>query len=262
MCTTEVCTGLFSEPMMRKSLPLMVMMAFDKAVAKENMKNMPNLVACRECGVQVDMPEGSGSVLICECGAETCRLCGDASHIPLKCSEVVKEQKDSKAFIVLAQLDLHCYDIVLMVMFSCSLLCAFIEKETSARRTVEEAMTEARIRECPKCNSRFFKTEGCNNMSCGTHICYICRKNITGEGNNSHGKGYNHFCRKPHCEHKRCGNCVLFTNSVEDDRLAMKEAGLKAVEAVATGGEDEAPQIDVTALLETSTGPPRKKART
>ena len=50
--------------------------------------------------------------------------------------------------------------------------------QTETRLTVEEAMTEARIRQCPKCKTRFFKTEGCNKMtcSCGTIMCYICRK--------------------------------------------------------------------------------------
>lgn len=39
--------------------------------------------------------------------------------------------------------------------------------------------------------------------------------------------GYNHFCKIPHCNHSNCGNCVLFTDTVADDRMAMKEAGLK-----------------------------------
>jgi hypothetical protein len=34
---------------------------------------------------------------------------------------------------------------------------------------------------CPSCSAKFFKTEGCNKMtcSCGTTICYICRVEIT-----------------------------------------------------------------------------------
>jgi hypothetical protein len=39
------------------------------------------------------MPEGS-SVFVCpnsECGAETCRHCGEEAHVPLKCSEVEKK---------------------------------------------------------------------------------------------------------------------------------------------------------------------------
>lgn len=95
--------------------------------------------------------------------------------------------------------------------------------------------------------------------ACGALICYICRKvqsavfkglqiffqvlyfqDITGEG-------YKHFCQTPHCNHKQCGRfhlvfphlafitvfssekCSLFTDTVEDDRRAMYEAGLTAL---------------------------------
>jgi hypothetical protein len=64
--------------------------------------------------------------------------------------------------------------------------------------------------------------------------------------------GYNHFCRLPHCDHKSCGNCVLFTNTEEDDRLAMRDAGIKAIEEVKAteNGDAELPQVDIDKLLE------------
>jgi TRIAD3 protein (E3 ubiquitin-protein ligase RNF216) len=69
--------------------------------------------------------------------------CDEESHIPLKCSEVEKKT------------------------------------DTSDRVKLEEAMTKARVRQCPseKCKTRFYKIEGCNKMtcSCGIHVCYICR---------------------------------------------------------------------------------------
>ncbi len=61
--------------------------------------------------------------------------------------------------------------------------------------------------------------------SCGTLICYICRKDITKDG-------YKHFCQIPHCDHKKCGQCLLYTNSIEDDRRAMLDAGLKTLKEV------------------------------
>ena len=64
------------------------------------------------------------------CGYESCRECGEPPHFPLKCSEV---EKTSHA---------------------------------ESRKKIEEAMTQARVRECPDCGKRFFKTEGCNKMSC------------------------------------------------------------------------------------------------
>ena len=38
-----------------------------------------------------------------------------------------------------------------------------------------------------------------------------------------------HFCQTPHCDHKKCNKCALFTDSVEDDRRAMLEAGMKSL---------------------------------
>ncbi|KAF8527443.1 hypothetical protein BU17DRAFT_34385, partial [Hysterangium stoloniferum] len=44
--------------------------------------------------------------------------------------------------------------------------------------TIEEAMTKALVRSCPKCKVPFVKEYGCNRMICsycGTSSCYICR---------------------------------------------------------------------------------------
>ena len=126
------------------------------------------------------------------------------------------------------------------------LKCSEVEKksETQSRRKIEEAMTAARVRECPDCGNRFYKTEGCNKMSCkcGTKLCYICRKKIN---------TYTHFCQKFNCDHKTCGKCSLYTNSIEDDRLAVKEAGELAAQQISSANSDGTkPNVDVNALLE------------
>ena len=59
--------------------------------------------------------------------------------------------------------------------------------------------------------------------SCGSHICYVCRADIS-------KLSYKHFCQTPHCNHKNCNKCRLFTDTLEDDRIAMKEAGLTALQ--------------------------------
>jgi len=58
-----------------------------------------------------------------------------------------------------------------------------------AAHLVEEAMSNALIRECPKCKAKFYKEEGCNKMrcSCGTNSCYICRAIVT---DYTHYKGH------------------------------------------------------------------------
>ena len=62
---------------------------------------------------------------------------------------------------------------------------------------------------------------------CGTRICYVCRAKI---------RDYSHFCQTAHCDHKSCGKCVLFSNSIEEDRVAVKKAGLKAANEITSNG--------------------------
>ena len=61
----------------------------------------------------------------------------------------------------------------------------------------EEQMTEAKIRRCPKCNTQFFKEEGCNKMTCRCQctMCYICRQFKI---------DYNHFCQHVRDPGKGC----------------------------------------------------------
>ncbi len=104
--------------------------------------------------------------------------------------------------------------------------------QRDARVIVEEAMTAARVRNCPRCKVSFYKIEGCNKMtcSCGAKMCYICRKDITVEE-------YKHFNAKNLCQ--------LMTNSVEDDRLAMYEAGIKTIGELNNQNENSG-KVDIT----------------
>lgn len=90
------------------------------------------------------------------------------------------------------------------------------------RTQVELAMSLAIKRTCPRCNTSFVKSSGCNKLTCvcGYQMCYVCRKDI---GN---GEGYRHFC-----EHFRpnggrgcteCAKCDLYR--CEDDEVAVKKA--------------------------------------
>lgn len=219
MCTTENCTGVFSEFMLRMSLPEKVYSNYQEAAARDAVKAAKiDLVSCFKCQYQVEFHESAGSVLTCpQCTGSTCRLCGEESHIPLKCSEVEKKA------------------------------------QTDKRLSVEEAMTNARVRQCPKCKSRFYKVEGCNKMtcSCGFKLCYVCRKDINKEQ-------YKHFCQTAHCNHKTCGKCRLFSDSVVDDIQAMKEIGLKTLREVSDENDEDDVDIDVNKLLETKPSDPAK----
>ena len=103
-----------------------------------------------------------------------------------------------------------------------------VEKLEKCVHDVEEAMTSAKIRQCPNCNTKFLKDKDfCNKLkcpSCKTAICYICRNVIPTQG-------YEHFCI-----HKQggCGDCLglhcpLWTVEGDDDRrdlAAMRARGL------------------------------------
>ncbi|KAK0128941.1 hypothetical protein ONS95_000885 [Cadophora gregata] len=97
------------------------------------------------------------------------------------------------------------------------------ESSLQALRTqVELAMSLAIKRTCPRCNTSFVKSSGCNKLTCvcGYQMCYVCRKDI---GN---GEGYRHFC-----EHFRpnggrgcteCSKCDLYR--CEDDEVVVRKA--------------------------------------
>ena len=136
------------------------------------------------------------------------RLCKESNHIPLRCDEVEKGV------------------------------------ELEMRKFIEEHVTEAMIRKCPRCTQvidtlvygnmittqicffffqRFYKVEGCNKMtcsSCGLFICYVCRETINGYDHFTNNERYanEHFgCRRRHCYAFRC------TLSNQSEKLHYEE---------------------------------------
>jgi hypothetical protein len=114
-------------------------------------------------------------------------------------------------------------------------------------------MTEAVVRRCPnrKCNVPFQKGSDneCNKIicaACGTKSCYVCRQEIKLE------KPYLHFCRIPHCQHKDCGKCVLFTKAKEDDERLRRRVALAQVQNARAVGNN------LEILLSPQRPPPRQ----
>jgi hypothetical protein len=101
--------------------------------------------------------------------------------------------------------------------------CSTFKIQTYGRLSVEEAISSVRIRKCPVCTNSFIKIDGCNQVrcSCGILICYLCKQNIANDG-------YDHFCNRRGCNHSTCNKCGLYTNTDDDDRIAMRQAGLEA----------------------------------
>ena len=141
-------------------------------------------------------------------------------------------------------------------------------------RTVEEAMTEAKLRRCPECRTPFLKESGyCNKIrcpSCRTAVCYICRQKVE-------SRGYDHFCVHSYdsCNQK-CGKCSLWTN--KDDKVDQERLRLVATneanrmwEQSLLGSDDSSAvvELDVERLLQppktsssssSSKAGPKKKA--
>jgi E3 ubiquitin-protein ligase RNF216 len=202
------CSFSFHQSNLAKVIPTTLMkkyeeLQFQLAISKAGIASVH---ACPKCGYKCDVPDTQNvfSCPVASCMYESCRLCGEASHIPLRCDEVVKDRV-----------------------------------ETAGRTTVEEAITAAKIRECPSCKKSFIKSDGCNKIrcGCGAFICYICRKQI---------KDYSHFCQTPHCDHSSCKGCVLYTKAEEDDLRAMREAGLHAAK------QHKEAKIDVDKIIGTN----------
>ena len=169
---------------------------------------------CSKCGFQAGLPE-TQMIFLCpmeDCRFESCRKCGKEPHIPLRCDEAVNQNR-----------------------------------QDAGRLKVEEAISAAKIRKCPKCKTSFLKSDGCNKMSCpcGVKMCYICREQLV-----KHNP-YGHFCQTPHCQHKRCGKCTLYSNAEEDDERAMREAGINAAEAYKKEVRKEDESMDVQIDVET-----------
>ncbi|WVQ94567.1 hypothetical protein IAU59_001647 [Kwoniella sp. CBS 9459] len=120
-----------------------------------------------------------------ECGQVTCRACRRKDHIPKTCAEVEADLK------------------------------------LNNRHTVEDAMSEALIRKCPKCAKPYIKDSGCNKIYCSkchTMSCYICQKQI---------QGYDHFDQNPanYKAGKTAGKCALWDPSQEqNDVNAIRDA--------------------------------------
>ncbi|KFA62510.1 hypothetical protein S40285_05587 [Stachybotrys chlorohalonatus IBT 40285] len=72
------------------------------------------------------------------------------------------------------------------------------------RTQIEQAMSMAIKRVCPRCNTSFVKNAGCNKLTCpcGYKMCYVCRSDLSDEG-------YRHFCDhfRPDGDPRPCTEC-------------------------------------------------------
>lgn len=112
-------------------------------IEKADIEGLEQCPFCPFATIMDTKPE-ENKLFMCQnpdCGKESCRICKEMSHIPLRCEEVEKDA------------------------------------EVRKRTYIENKMTEAMIRKCWKCSKPFVKMDGCNKMTCdcGASMCYLCR---------------------------------------------------------------------------------------
>ncbi|KAG7374211.1 hypothetical protein IV203_013306 [Nitzschia inconspicua] len=196
LCCSGDCTSGFNDFFLKSVLPTKTWEKYcelQHIAVTEQAGLGEEMSSCSKCGFRAHVPETQilFECPVMDCLFISCKKCGKEPHIPLRCEEVVQK-----------------------------------EREDEGRLKIEEALSEAKMRTCPKCKQKFIKESGCNKMicRCGLKLCYVCRKPLCNTD------PYAHFCQTAHCDHKRCGKCKLHSNTEEDDAQAMREAGITAAE--------------------------------
>lgn len=95
------------------------------------------------------------------------------------------------------------------------------------RTQVEQAMSLAIKRVCPRCATSFVKNAGCNKLTCpcGYKMCYVCRSDIGDEG-------YRHYCDhfRPDGDPSPCTQCDRCNLWETEDTEAVLRAAREEAE--------------------------------
>ncbi|CAL1697818.1 unnamed protein product [Somion occarium] len=154
------CKLPFPESELRRFLSPKLLSLYERVKQRKEIEaaGLEGLEECPFCEYKVVIENEQERLFHCQnedCGAVSCRSCKKLDHLPRTCKEVEEDKK------------------------------------LDAQHTIEEAMTRALMRNCPKCKKAFVKEMGCNKMTCPncrTLSCYICRQVIT---------SYEHFNQPP-----------------------------------------------------------------
>ncbi|XP_065339551.1 uncharacterized protein LOC135939221 [Cloeon dipterum] len=197
-CLDSNCSSEFPLVILKSVLDAKAFACLARRMQTEEIRqaNIQDLETCPFCEFSY-IPDENNALFECQsesCKKVSCRKCKEENHLPLRCEEV---EKDS---------------------------------ETQARRKIEEAMSEALLRECYKCKSKFYKSDGCNKMrcNCGALMCYICRQPI---------KDYNHFQNVPgQAANAQSDKCPLYSNNDDLHVRQIIEVGEQAKKAAEASG--------------------------
>ncbi|KAI8848824.1 hypothetical protein BC829DRAFT_362242 [Chytridium lagenaria] len=201
---SSACKYPFPLAEIQRFLTPEVFLGYEKLLQEDSLRkaDLPDLSTCPFCDFACILPNPPEVDRLFPCQSDTCRviscrLCRKKNHAPLTCEEAKKEDS------------------------------------ASARHTVEEAMTEALLRECPKpkCGTKFFKEEGCNKMTCPTcrtMICYVCKALIA---------GYDHFSTDPNGRKQPGKSCPLWDDAVSRNNRDVELAAQAALKNIVKDGD-------------------------
>jgi hypothetical protein len=207
--SSEGCEYDFPPSEVRRFLDEKTLMGWEKLNQEIALKNagIDGFEECPFCsfGIIIPTTKEQDKLFHCkndECGRVSCRLCQKENHLPSTCEEAAD-------------------DNVL-----------------GAQHQVEEAMTNALLRSCAKCQKKFYKTEGCNKMACPechAITCYVCQQDITKQG-------YGHFNNNRNPNAAANGKCILFDDTGArnaNDINAAHERIMKELQQTASGVIDK-----------------------
>ncbi|KAI0031734.1 hypothetical protein K488DRAFT_33878, partial [Vararia minispora EC-137] len=157
------CTAPFTDGELRRVLPSKLLQLYERVRQHRDVEaaELEGLEECPFCDFKAvfDQDPDTDKLFRCqneECSRVTCRKCKKEDHLPKTCEEADEDKK------------------------------------LEGKHAVEEAMTKALTRNCPKCQKGIHFVPQCNKMtcpSCKTLSCYVCRQVVT---------GYEHFNVPPH----------------------------------------------------------------
>ena len=165
---------MFSTGELERFLPQSSLTLLHKIIQEREIElaGIEGLESCPFCSYSVCIDNPDERLFTClneSCLRVSCRQCGKEDHLPKTCKGQsffsIIECPTERLFVVIPTLEMEA------------------DHKLDHRHAVEEAMSEASIRKCPKCQQTFVKEDGCNKMTCSacrTLSCYICRAVITG----------------------------------------------------------------------------------
>ena len=187
------CKEEFTRTQIRRFLDKRMIDLLERLQQQDELRaaNVPNLETCPFCDyAAICEPIEIDREFHCympNCERVSCRLCKQDTHLPMTCEEHRKEHG------------------------------------LTERHALEEAMTKALIRECPKCRVPIIKDGGCNKLTCSKCHCYVCDycgKDIT-------KIGYAHF--QPEGSGRGSSGCPASDNTDRRNATRIEEAEKSAL---------------------------------